>query len=660
MSRLRFACLFVSLLARGLADWSLRLLAQLAAAGPGLKRLDWSGHLATALFIAPFLVLAPLNGCLSNSLPRRLVLSGAAGLALGVVLLAALLQGPWLVCLALAGIASAVYSPARFAMLPAAAADTHLSLPRLNGWAEVGNAAGIVGGMALAWGLVGPAWPGDRLSLTVPAVLLILALNGLCLLTALPVWFPSDVRRPEPPFQAITGFFRDTGRILGIRPARGFLLGLASLQAVLTATTMAVMAQAAPVEAAGQPGQLLGAIGVLAVGAMLGCAVASLQGNPRRSPALIPLGLTGLTAIMAWTAFWFRPSEGVPLLPCLLLGFLGGLVNTPLRSAYLAAVPADARGNGMAVMNALIYLATILLALLLIAGVRLELLPSPSAQLVLLTCLAGVGTGLAWRWLFPQVVEQATELCLWPLYRVRVHGPGKDHLPLQGPLILVANHASYLDPFWIGKVMPRHVRPLMTSAFYDRPFIHWMMVHVVQAIRVELSHRRDLLTETGQPANPTERLPELREAVAALRRSECLMVFPEGMLRRREDQLLRRFGQGIWHILRELPDTPVLVCWIEGSWGSWASYANGPPLKNKPLDFRRPIDIAFAEPAPLPAEVLHDHRSTRAYLMRACLECRRYLGLEVPAISADQPNQDSQASSARTSDADPDIHQINF
>jgi hypothetical protein len=103
------------------------------------------------------------------------------------------------------------------------------------------------------------------------------------------------------------------------------------------------------------------------------------------------------------------------------------------------------------------------------------------------------------------------------------------------------------------------------------------------------------------------------------------------MLRRKEEPLIRPFGQGVWHILQELPQTPVVVCWIEGGWGSFASYRNGPPLRNKRPDLRRRIDIAVAEPRPLPPEVLADHRATRHHLLRACLECRRYLGLDVPA-----------------------------
>jgi hypothetical protein len=89
-------------------------------------------------------------------------------------------------------------------------------------------------------------------------------------------------------------------------------------------------------------------------------------------------------------------------------------------------------------------------------------------------------------------------------------------------------------------------------------------------------------------------------------------------------------GKGIWRILRDRPETPVVVCWIEGGWGSYTSYWNGPPLANKRPDWWRSIRIGVSEPQVLAPALLEDHRATRVYLMRACLEARRHLGLEVP------------------------------
>jgi len=153
--------------------------------------------------------------------------------------------------------------------------------------------------------------------------------------------------------------------------------------------------------------------------------------------------------------------------------------------------------------------------------------------------------------------------------------------------------------------------------------LRWMMVHLAGAIRVQAGKfRRDV--------------PELREAIAALDRGECLLVFPEGSMRRKDEVPLRMFGQGIWHILRERPETPVVVCWIEGGWGSYFSYRAGPPTRNKRLDIRRPIRIAVAAPQTIAADMLSDHRRTRAYLMEQCGAARSYLGLEPIAVRPEE------------------------
>src|SRR5262249_46503053 len=109
---------------------------------------------------------------------------------------------------------------------------------------------------------------------------------------------------------------------------------------------------------------------------------------------------------------------------------------------------------------------------------------------------------------------------------------------------------------------------------------------------------------------------------------DCVVVFPEGRLRRKEDVVLWPFGQGVWHILREVPETIVVPLWIEGSWGSWMYNFKGPPMTNKRFDRWRRSDIAVGMPAPLTAELMSDHRTTRDYLHVAVLGCRQYLGLK--------------------------------
>jgi 1-acyl-sn-glycerol-3-phosphate acyltransferase len=360
---------------------------------------------------------------------------------------------------------------------------------------------------------------------------------------------------------------------------------------------------------------MLGVAWWIMLGAAAGSLLAGVQGHPRRSLGLVPLALTGLLATLLWTAAAGTPGWGL----CVLVGVLGGLIKVPLSSAYQESVPADARGNGMAVLNTAGNLLMATMAALVAVLARTQVVSS-AGQLWLVAGLTALGAGIGWRTLYRDSLELVLEIVLWPVYRVRAVGPGVDSLPRRGPLIVVANHSSWFDPLWLAKVLPRQVTPMMTSIFYDLPVMRWLMVHVVHAIRVQHStYRREA--------------PELQEAIAALDRGACVLVFPEGMLRRRADLVLRQFGQGVWHILRDRPHTPVVVCWIEGGWGSYMSYCGGPPLVNKRPDWWRRIRIAVTAPQVLDPVVLADDRTTRSHLMEVCLDARRFLGLEPLSMS---------------------------
>lgn len=562
-------------------------------------------QLVTACFIPPFLLLAPMNGALGNSLPKRWVLVGSSAFCLLVALIVAAVNSHWLIGIALVGIGAAIYSPTRYALLPAAAQDTLIPLPRVNGWIEMGGAIGILSGMCLGVYLSNQFWQSVPLPLAVT-----IGAGILSLVTALPVWFAADVRRPEPALTAIVDFFRDGRRILRDDEARTTLLGLAFFLALIATGAGAVIDVIQAQDNESRLDLLTESILLVSIGTAAGAALAGVQGHPRRSLGLVPLGAIGLMLAL----FWALTTSNL-LWPSLFLGVMSGLVSVPLRAAFQAAVPPDARGNAMSVMNIAVYGLTTLFALLLVGLKYGQVLTTGAGQLGLLAIFAFVGTLAAWRVFLRDTIEQLTEIMLWPIYRIHGHGPGKEQLPMRGPLLLVANHTAYTDPIWLGKVVPRRITPMMTSLFFDLPGLKWLVKDVVHAIRVESStYRREA--------------PELKEAIAALDRGECVLIFPEGMLRRKPDITVRQFGQGVWHILRERPEIPVITCWIEGAWGSFFSYCGGPPGKNKRFDWWRPIDIALSAPMHLDSALLADQRATRTFLMRACLETRRFLRLE--------------------------------
>lgn len=346
---------------------------------------------------------------------------------------------------------------------------------------------------------------------------------------------------------------------------------------------------------------------------MLGMFLSLWQRYPQRLSGLIPI--SALLSAIAMIAAWMFADDD--MWPVLLLAFSLGLAHTAPRNDLLANLTPRQRPAGLALM---------ILAQAIGAGIAIGLvyaIPGPGPTFA---CIVIALAAIAIYCYLRELIELLVEPLLALMYPIRGYGPGLKIVPTRGPVLVIANHSTWIDPLWVAKLMPLRLRPLMTSRFYDLPVISWLMRKVFLAFRVPDSHFR---RET----------PEIQLAIAALERGESVMIFPEGWLKRREEQSLRRFGQGIFQILREKPQTPVVACWIEGGWGTYMSYWKGPPTKNKKFDFFRRIRIGIAEPEILSLDVLTDQMQTRRYLMQACLHARTYLGLpelEMPSFGGEE------------------------
>lgn len=621
-ARWQLVSLWFSQTARVTADNALRFFVCLDYAKGGDAEKNSAWYLVNAIFTLPAVVLAPFNGAICNTLPKSRVLRWTAFYGFVVMATFLLLEGYWIACWSLISIGSAIYGPTRYAMLPAAAVDTKWPLSRINGFIEMGTFSAILIGLILI--------VGTDLGTTIAAVILICVLNGFAWLTALPVSFPSDLRRDEPAWPAVRDFFVDFRRIWNIREARICLIGLAGKRGLvigMSGAMLAILFKGETLNLAIIARITAWVAGGVAVGSLL----AGLQKHPRRVLGLAPVGGVGFTLGLAYAAANMASAVGggeIDVWFCAAVGMAAGLINVPLAATYQAAVPDDARGNAMAVRNMADYVCAT------VAGIALGLLGyyagfDGSMQLWLVAGVSGAATLAAW-WIFRREIwEQAIEFIFAIMYRFRAAGPGLDKFPLKGPVIVIANHSAWMDPMWLAKVLPRTMIPMMTSVFFDHWLLRWTMIYLADAIRVEASgFRRDI--------------PELQKAIDALDAGKCLVIFPEGRLRRSEDKPLKMFGQGIWHILKERPDTPVVICWIEGGWGSYFSYFNGPPTKNKKIDFVRPLGIAVGEPHKLDAEVLADHRKTRQYLMEQCGKMREHLGLEPIGLQQVEPEPASE------------------
>jgi 1-acyl-sn-glycerol-3-phosphate acyltransferase len=67
---------------------------------------------------------------------------------------------------------------------------------------------------------------------------------------------------------------------------------------------------------------------------------------------------------------------------------------------------------------------------------------------------------------------------VWAVVRIRVEG--KEHLPRSGPVILAANHRSFLDSIFIPMIVRRRVTFVAKAEYFDDPKTAWFFRAVGQ------------------------------------------------------------------------------------------------------------------------------------------------------------------------------------
>lgn len=165
---------------------------------------------------------------------------------------------------------------------------------------------------------------------------------------------------------------------------------------------------------------------------------------------------------------------------------------------------------------------------------------------------------------------------LIPVARVwfRLTAAGTHHAPHEGPLVVAANHVSYLDPLVLGLAFPRPIHYLMMRRYYDPWYLRWFCAPM-GAIPVD----RDSPTKTGA----------LKGALNILARGGVVGIFPEG--RRSPDGTLLPFERGV-ELLSLRGRAPVVPAFIAGT------------LEAMPVGaaFPRPRKVAVRFGAPLPPD----------------------------------------------------------
>jgi len=524
-------------------------------------------NLIGAVFILPFLLFSATAGQIADKYEKSrlirfvklfeiaIMLVGLAGFALSSVALL-------FTALALLGVHSTLFGPVKYAILP-----QHLSLEELtggNGLVEMGTFVAILlgtiaGGVVVAMRPGGPVYAGvlgiaiaiagwlvSRRIPHTPAVAPALAID----------WNPFTET-----WRNLTGVARENivvwRSMLGIS---WFWFYGAIWLAQLPAFTQQVLG--------GDEHVFTVLLATFSIGIGAGSLLCERLSGRKVEIGLVPFGSIGLTlfAVDLWLAtrgmhadaqhgigvFLSRGGNWRVLVDLILLGAFGGFYTVPLYALIQARSQPSHRSRIIAannILNALFIVASAAIAIgLLRAGLSV-----PELFLAI-----GLMNAVVAACIYALVPEFLMRFLAWLLVHTvyRVHEEGLDHIPDEGPCVLVCNHVSYVDAVVIAACVPRPVRFVMDHRIFRAPLLSFIF-RAMRSIPIA-SERED----------PRVKERAYGEVAAALAAGEIVGIFPEGRLTHTGE--MNAFRPGVQRIVAATP-VPVVPMALRGLWGSFFS-----------------------------------------------------------------------------------------
>jgi len=198
-----------------------------------------------------------------------------------------------------------------------------------------------------------------------------------------------------------------------------------------------------------------------------------------------------------------------------------------------------------------------------------------------------VANTLVAAWIFSIVPEFLMRFLSWvlvrTLYRLRVRGV-EEHVPDEGPAVLVCNHVSYVDALVLSAAIPRPVRWVMYHRIFHIPVLRWIFRNA-RAIPI-----------AGAREDPALMQRAFDTIDAVLAEGELVGIFPEGALTK--DGGIAPFKSGVERILARRP-VPVVPLALRGLWASmWSRRDSRLGRMRVPRRFRAHVELHAGPPMP--------------------------------------------------------------
>ncbi|MBI1189800.1 MAG: 1-acyl-sn-glycerol-3-phosphate acyltransferase [Tepidisphaera sp.] len=174
------------------------------------------------------------------------------------------------------------------------------------------------------------------------------------------------------------------------------------------------------------------------------------------------------------------------------------------------------------------------------------------------------------RILFYEAFRRTLRAILWLLFGLRAIGA--ERVPAKGPLLIAANHQSYLDPPSIGcPITQRHLSFIARAGLFSFGPFGWV---------IGMLNSVPLAEDKGDAA-------AIRETIRRLEAGHAVLIFPEGS--RTENGEIDEFKRGVALLLKKAK-CPVLPVAIRGAYEAW------PRRRKLPVPWRAKVRVAYGEP----------------------------------------------------------------
>jgi 1-acyl-sn-glycerol-3-phosphate acyltransferase len=135
---------------------------------------------------------------------------------------------------------------------------------------------------------------------------------------------------------------------------------------------------------------------------------------------------------------------------------------------------------------------------------------------------------------------------------------GWHHIPRHGPVLLLANHQSMLDPILIGLAARRYLSFLARHTLFEQPLLG-PLIRSLQAIPIDRSFGKE----------------GIQAVLHALQAGQAVAMFPEG--ERTHSGQVQPLKPGVALLIRRV-QCPIVPVGIAGAFAAWNRFRRWPRL----------------------------------------------------------------------------------